>query len=125
MYAYANSVYYDTLECLALEHESMKRERFNARVSAGREIASHFRFLRTIICFYRVDYDTIISNCHSPDHSPSKIDPGASSFLQATLFILSRLKENKFPSFSHRLLLKELQLICGDSWCVIFPRFLN
>ena len=63
--------------------------------------------------------------CHWPDHSPSKIDPGASSLLQATLFILSRLKENKLPSFSHRLLLKELQLICGDSWCVIFPRFLN
>ena len=63
--------------------------------------------------------------CHSPDHSPSKIDPGASSLLQATLFILSRLKENKLPSFSHRLLLKELQLICGDSWCVISPRFLN
>ena len=63
--------------------------------------------------------------CHSPVHSPSKIDPGASSLLQATLFILGRLKENKLPSFSHQLLLKELQLICGDSWCVISPRFLN
>ena len=63
--------------------------------------------------------------CLSPDHPPSKIDPEASSLLQATLFILSCLKENTLPSFSHRPFLKELQLICGDSLFVISPRFFN